>query len=152
MQLTVYGTPAPQGSKKYVGNGIMIESSAKVTPWREAIKGAALQSRREPLRGAVSLTVTFTVKKPKSAPKRRVTYPSVKPDLDKYIRSTMDGLTDAGVWVDDGQVIYITAAKCYPNEGIDALHIPGAVITVEPIEEAVIAPVSVIPGLNERLF
>lgn len=27
--------------------------------------------------------------------------PSVKPDLDKLVRSTMDGLSEAGVWHDD---------------------------------------------------
>lgn len=137
MTITVYGIPAPQGSKKYVGNGIMIESSPLVKPWRQAIKYAALKATREPLDCPVSLTVTFTLRKPLSAPKRRVTLPSKKPDLDKLLRSTMDGLTDAGVWIDDSQVVEITAAKRYANEGLDALHIPGAVITIEPIQEAV---------------
>ena len=44
MRITVHGTPAPQGSKRHVGNGVMVESSAKVKPWREAVKWAARQS------------------------------------------------------------------------------------------------------------
>ena len=35
-------TPAPQGSKRHVGNGRMVESSAKVKPWREAVRQEAL--------------------------------------------------------------------------------------------------------------
>ena len=40
--IRVYGTPAPQGSKRHVGRGVMVESSKKVKPWREAVKQAAL--------------------------------------------------------------------------------------------------------------
>lgn len=29
----VIGLPAPQGSKKHVGHGVMVESSKKVKPW-----------------------------------------------------------------------------------------------------------------------
>ena len=43
--ITVYGMPGPQGSKRFVGTrggrGVMVESSAKVKPWREAVKHAA---------------------------------------------------------------------------------------------------------------
>ena len=35
-------SPAPQGSKRHVGGGRMIESSAKVKPWREAVRSEAL--------------------------------------------------------------------------------------------------------------
>lgn len=38
------GTPAPQGSKRHVGRGIMIESSRKVRPWRAAVVAAAVAS------------------------------------------------------------------------------------------------------------
>jgi hypothetical protein len=38
---TVYELPAPQGSKRHVGNGRMIESSTKVKPWRQAVIAAA---------------------------------------------------------------------------------------------------------------
>jgi len=132
IDITVYGTPAPQGSKRHVGRGIMIESSAKVKPWREAVKWAALgmSGILQPER-PLSLCVTFTVQKPKSAPKTRRTYPLRKPDLDKLIRSTMDALTDAGVWEDDARVTLITASKCFPGEGSRALQTPGARITIE---------------------
>ena len=45
IQVTVMGQPAPQGSKRYVGQsragrGILVESSAKVKPWREDVRAA----------------------------------------------------------------------------------------------------------------
>jgi len=33
----VPGKPAPQGSKRHVGRGIMLESSREVGPWRERV-------------------------------------------------------------------------------------------------------------------
>jgi Holliday junction resolvase RusA-like endonuclease len=135
MQLTVFGTPAPQGSKKYVGNGIMIEASRFVAPWRQAVKYTCYKEHGKiaPLTGAIRIYVTFTLKKPTSAPKKRQTWPNKMPDLDKLLRSTLDGLTEAGVWIDDGQVVEIISAKRYPNEGQNALHIPGAFIEIEEI-------------------
>ena len=37
-KFTVHGLPAPQGSKRHVGKGVMVESSKYVKPWREAVK------------------------------------------------------------------------------------------------------------------
>jgi Holliday junction resolvase RusA-like endonuclease len=140
IEIRVFGSPAPQGSKRFLGmkggKGIMVESSKAVKPWREAVKHAALdamQSHSGAISGAVVVEMVFTVPKPASAPKKRVTYPDRKPDLSKLIRSTEDALSDAGVWEDDARVIeYRFASKVYPNEGTGALHIPGAIIRIFP--------------------
>jgi Holliday junction resolvase RusA-like endonuclease len=39
--ITVFGQPAPQGSKRHVGHGVMVESSKKVKPWRQDVVAAA---------------------------------------------------------------------------------------------------------------
>src|SRR6195952_3495259 len=113
----VYGTPAPQGSKRHVGNGRMIESSAKVKPWREAVKWAYLASDElsmctPSIEGPVGVTVVFSLTRPASTPKR-VTAPAKRPDLDKLLRSTFDALGDAGVWKDDSQVVWVSASKVF---------------------------------------
>jgi crossover junction endodeoxyribonuclease RusA len=139
--ITVHGEPAPQGSKRHVGRGVMVESSAKVKPWREAVKTAArdwMDSDTDifmgtPAIGPVVIEVTFTLRKPASAPKTRTTWPQRKPDLDKLLRSTFDALSDAGVWVDDSQVVEVTARKVFPDEGIDAMSHPGAVIRLHEV-------------------
>ena len=124
IELTVYGTPAPQGSKRHVGNGILVESSRKVTPWREAIVSEALRQKLEGLRmpGPVVVRMTFYLERPKghTTPKgaRRASapvFPARKPDLDKLVRSTLDGLTQAGIVTDDAVVTTIHAAKRYAD-------------------------------------
>jgi Holliday junction resolvase RusA-like endonuclease len=47
LTIVVYGNPGPQGSKDFkgfngAGRAIMVESSAKVKPWREDVRAAAL--------------------------------------------------------------------------------------------------------------
>ena len=141
--ITVIGSPAPQGSKKFVGvtkagRGLMVESSKKVKPWRQDVKDAAVavMAGAAPLDGPLMALMTFTLPKPASAPKTRRTWPCRKPDASKLARSTEDALTDAGVWVDDARVVALVAVKVYPGEGEDALHVPGAVIRVFQAEKS----------------
>ena len=139
MKIIVYGMPAPQGSKKFyginkrTGHGILGESSKKVKPWRQDVKAAALAARNgaPPIDGPVCMRVVFTLPKPKSAPKTKRTYPDRKPDIDKLLRSTLDALTEAGVFTDDARVVGVVMNKSFPNEGALSLDVPGAVIYVE---------------------
>lgn len=140
LAITVWGRPAPQGSKRafvnrYTGRASMVESSKNVKPWREAVKQAVFDADGDSvITGPVVLNVTFTLPKPKSAPKTRRTWPDRKPDIDKLCRSTIDALTDAGCWEDDGRIVECRAAKRYPGEGPDALPRPGARIVIRSAE------------------
>ncbi len=130
----VHGVPAPQGSKKHVGRGVMVESSAKVKPWREAVKWAALEAigtmPTDGSRFAISplrVEVMFVLPRPRghyrtgknahllrdAAPRR----PAAKPDIDKLIRSTFDAMSDARVWRDDSLVVTVLALKVYETPG-----------------------------------
>ncbi|MFB7115179.1 RusA family crossover junction endodeoxyribonuclease [Streptomyces sp. NPDC056291] len=114
------GLPGPQGSKSHVGGGRMVESSAKVRPWRDIVAWSAVAARSkvrgwQPLTGPVALSLVFTMPRPRShfgtgrnartlrpsAPAR----PHVPPDLDKLVRATKDALKVGGVYRDDGQVV-----------------------------------------------
>ena len=44
LEFIVYGRAAPQGSKRNLGNGIMIESSKRVKPYRTDVRGVALSA------------------------------------------------------------------------------------------------------------
>ena len=140
ISFAVTGTPAPQGSKRHVGNGVMIESSAAVKPWRAAV---ALAWRREHghrcLLGPVEVEVTFYIRRPAGhyradgtvKPSARP-YPSVVPDLDKYVRATLDGLSkDTRAIADDARVVTLTARKRYCDG--HAVQ-PGAIIRIREIE------------------
>ncbi|MFF3622364.1 RusA family crossover junction endodeoxyribonuclease [Streptomyces sp. NPDC002467] len=125
--------PAPQGSKRHVGQGHLIEQSRRVKPWRAAAEAAARAALTgDPLDGPLSVEVAFTVRKPASAPRTRITWPTTRDsgDLDKLLRSTFDALTSAGTIADDSRIVEVTARKMHPGEGLDALDAPGAVIRI----------------------
>lgn len=147
MIIIAYGIPGPQGSKKFVGlakttgRGILVESSKKVAPWRQQVKAAAALVRdgRPPLDGNLVVRMTFTLPKPKSAPKRRRTYPNVYPDVSKLARSTEDALVQAGLIRDDARIVgYDKLWKSYPNEDVDALEAPGVRIEIRLLEESAV--------------
>lgn len=129
VKLFVPGSPAPQGSKRHVGRGILIESSKAVGPWRERIALAAHSHGDGPKAGPVGVSLEFVMPRPKSAPKRS-TPPAVKrPDLDKLTRAILDALTGIA-WNDDSQVVTIHATKRLaeldetPGVTIDIQEIP----------------------------
>lgn len=102
----VPGDPAPQGSKRYLGRGILVESSKKVQPWRSDIRDAVRSTwDGPPLTGGISVQLHFVMPRPVSTPKRKPTPLAVKKaDIDKLERAVFDALTSAGVWLDDKQV------------------------------------------------
>lgn len=114
--IEVAGLPAPQGSKRHVGNGRMIEMSKAVAPWREAVRAETQRAMdgTMPLEGALEVRINFWLPRPASAP-RRVTHPAKRPDLDKLIRAVLDGLTAGGAWKDDGQVVTLLATKRFAD-------------------------------------
>lgn len=130
LSITVYGLPAPQGSKRHVGNGVMVESSKHLAPWREDVKQAALTALNatpewDRTHAAVVMHAVFTLPRPRShyrtgkfahllrdgAPHKHGT----KPDLDKLLRSVGDALTAAGVYADDSRITQVFAVKTYPS-------------------------------------
>lgn len=144
LNIIVIGTPGPQGSKRFLGmrggKGILVESSAKVKPWREAVKWAVLEVRNRlkpnhTVTGPIDMQITFTFARPKkyAAAKHRGVPHSTRPDLSKLVRSTEDALTDAGAWEDDARVVRCLACKVYPGQHPDALDVPGAVIKIRRI-------------------
>ena len=127
--------PAPQGSKRHVGNGVMIESCKTVKPWRQAVTHAAVEAGSYPLQGTVQMDAEFIFPRPKShyrtgknshllkddAPYLH----SVKPDLSKLIRSTEDALSGVA-FADDARIAHCFAIKRYAEDG----ELPGAVIVI----------------------
>lgn len=130
LDVTVPGNAHPQGSKRHVGGGRMIEASPYVRAWRATVAahtlGAIGPAERRgqgawPATGPCTLYVTFHFPRPKHhyktgkfahvlravAPQRMQT----GPDLDKLVRAIGDALTDACAILDDRQIDVIYAAK-----------------------------------------
>ncbi|MER7063946.1 RusA family crossover junction endodeoxyribonuclease [Streptomyces albidoflavus] len=145
LTITVKGDPITQGSKTRTRNGGMRETNAaKLKPWRERVTDAArdqlvagqiggVDIHRPPLKGPVRVEITFTLAA--RATKTRPAWPFKQRsgDVDKLTRAIFDSLTDAGVWLDDAQVVEVTARKVYPEHHRDALAVPGALIRIWPM-------------------
>lgn len=157
LTLRPIGIPAPQGSKSgfynpKLGRVQMVESSKKVKPWRQDVIAAASNAIAQhtdwtQLEGPLELTAVFYFTRPgyhyrtgrysgelrPNAPR----FVDKKPDLDKIIRSTLDGLGQAGVYKDDSQVVrFHQIDQIYADPGVP----PGALITIAPIDSAAPAP------------
>lgn len=149
-EVTVYGTPAPQGSKaarrnRHTGRIHLVESSQYVKPWREAVVAACLQARGRgwrPLTSPLVAEMVFTLTRPRShfgtgrnQGRVRPSAPSVPlglPDLSKLARATEDALTTAGVYRDDALLVaYRRLEKRYHTDHVlvpDVLDVSGCVI------------------------
>ncbi len=118
----------------------MIESSKKVKPWRQDVVAAVTSymaaNSVAMIDAPVRVELTFVLPKPLSAPKRKITYPSKKPDIDKLCRSTLDALTTAGLIRDDARVIELVARKVYPELALVDMPGCGAIIGVYPIYQS----------------
>lgn len=140
ISFTVYGVPAPAGSKKGFYNHkakrvIITDDSKRSRPWKAVISDAAVEAmgERSPLEGPLMLSLTFIVARPKghyrtgrnagllreAAPE----YPTVKPDLLKLARAVEDALSGI-VYRDDSQVVVERLNKWYGDR-------PGVAVTVE---------------------
>lgn len=155
-EVTVYGSPAPQGSKsakrnKHTGRIQLVESSKYVKPWRDEVVASCLRVRKrgwQPLTGPLAAEFVFTLTRPKThfgtgrnADRVRPSaplLPSGVPDLSKLARSTEDALTTAGVYRDDALVVeYRRLLKRYHTDHgsvADVMAVSGCVIRLWPIE------------------
>lgn len=108
----VPGKPAPQGSKRHVGKGILIESSKECGPWRERVALAASQQMDRIIEkpSPVALILDFILPRPASTPKTKTPPATKRPDLDKLQRAVLDALTNIA-YQDDSQVCHIKADK-----------------------------------------
>tara|TARA_A200000159_G_scaffold68719_1_gene63634 strand:- start:2050 stop:2553 length:504 start_codon:yes stop_codon:yes gene_type:complete len=132
VEIRVYGIPRPQGSKRHVGRGIMVEASKHVGQWRnDVMSAAAAVYRGAPITGPVRLEIVFLFPRPKShfgtgrnADKLKASAPvhcitRAHGDTSKLIRSTEDAISASSgypVIEDDSQVVKLSCEKRYVTE------------------------------------
>ena len=112
---------APQGSKKHVGRGIMVETCKRLKSWRKEVSLMAKLIVNEIIEEPVEVEVVFWFKRPlkhylpngmvrQSAPVY-ITNKN-KGDIDKHCRALLDSLTKSA-FADDSQVVSLHAVKKY---------------------------------------
>lgn len=147
VRFRVLGTPIPQGSMKAFAirkggrltGGTVVTSGrdGPVRPWRQSIIDQVRDlNLRDREAGPVRVFIEFTLDRPKShygtgrnagrVKDSAPAYPAVKPDIDKLTRAVLDALTEAGMWMDDAQVVDLQVTKRYTVAGFP----PGAGIAV----------------------
>ena len=119
LQLTVEGNPVPQGSFRHVGNGRIISANPKLNAWRQSIADQiGLLTPERLIDGSIRVDLVFTLERPKSVSRGLRERPTVKPDLDKLVRATLDAISlerYVQLIKDDSQVTDLHAAKRYSD-------------------------------------
>ncbi|GBG95206.1 Holliday junction resolvase [Ligilactobacillus salitolerans] len=102
-----------------MGQGIRLYDPKKTAEFKKGLRLLAQAEHVEPLQDALRIEIWFYRAVQKSISKkehaRRITgiiRPIVKPDVDNYIKSTLDGLNGI-LWRDDAQIVDLVAHKCY---------------------------------------
>jgi crossover junction endodeoxyribonuclease RusA len=124
IEFVIGAKPVPQGSMVVVTPPAALRKGApavvapvnasKMRSWRQRVTRAA-RATGEPMwvDTPLRLTVTFWLRKPKSAKR---TAPSVRPDLDKLVRAIGDAITGV-LYKDDAQLTTLVAMKRYTQGG-----------------------------------
>lgn len=128
-ELNVVGYPRPQGSKRHVGNGVMVESSKGLKAWRDQLTLLAQQQRPNvPLDGPVSIAMSFRFGRPKAHYRSGKASGELKPNAPTYAtsrvlgdgsklqRAVEDALVDARWMTDDSLIADWTGEKLYVDE------------------------------------
>ncbi|MGH9121974.1 MAG: RusA family crossover junction endodeoxyribonuclease [Acidimicrobiales bacterium] len=149
LRFVVYGKPVTQGHKR----GFINRSTGRVNiveqnhdghaSWREAVRAEAQRAVTEAavglIEGPVCVSLFFGVTKPKSAPKKRPTFPIGKvADVDTLARCVLDSLSGV-VFGDDGQVTVLKVNKDYTAR-------PGVVVEIRDGTGLVLHPWELLPG------
>jgi Holliday junction resolvase RusA-like endonuclease len=108
--------PGKGGAKP---RAILTSDNTKMKPYRQQVGWAALEARAKAgynglfaeKQVAVGVEFKFYFEKPYSISKKRI-HISVKPDIDKICRSTIDAMTGV-IFSDDAQIVQLIASKNY---------------------------------------
>jgi Holliday junction resolvase RusA-like endonuclease len=138
ISIDVLGTPAPKGSNRAMVRGgfaVMVPGSSNVgqqrmKQWERCVRDAAREASVATMREIpIRVAIVFRMPRPSghfakngglrpSAPGR----PSVKPDIDKLARATLDALTGI-VFDDDSRIVELALHKMYAVPGDEGARI-----------------------------
>ncbi len=141
----VVGRPAQKGSKvarfnKKTGRAWVVDANQDAAKsWHVAVQQAAqlvmVRDKAQPFVGVpLAVVVTFKLQRPaghygKSGLKPSApVWPHKSPDLDKYVRCTMDGL-EGIVFENDARIVQCSSCKVYAHLG----EPEGATITIRSL-------------------
>jgi Holliday junction resolvase RusA-like endonuclease len=149
LRFTILGDPVPKGSLKCVGrNGQhrIVEDNPRTRSWRRTIAAEVGGTVTAAVHEPIGVEITATLPRPAhhyGATGIRSNAP-IHPtnmrtgDVDKLARLVLDALVDAGVLVDDSQVVEVVCRKSFPLPEAspyvpDVLDAPGILLRIYPM-------------------
>jgi Holliday junction resolvase RusA-like endonuclease len=130
-EFTIYGIPRPQQRARHVKNK-RTEQYFVYSPKdnnKEASKQLLIHKPKIPLFGAIKMTITFYLLRPKSIPIHKRRFPTPKPDLTNLERFFEDEMTKLGYYNDDAYICEKHSRKLYADN-----QEPQTVIILEEME------------------
>lgn len=134
MKTTIFipGTPQPQGSKKHIGRGRMIEQNKHLKPWRKTIANHTKHLTTTPIDDPLTITAEFVFPRLKTMKPTSPLTKKTAPDVDKLCRAVGDALErDAGIITNDSRITAWHATKRYTAQ----TEPPGLHLTIETMSE-----------------
>lgn len=136
ISFVVHTKAAPQGSKRSLGNGILIESSKRVKPFRADVREGAMQVWTEdwPMDAPMRASYAFHFRRPQShfttkgaLTKRAPLHATGRNlgDIEKLARAVSDALSGV-LFHDDSQVVELRLDKRYGTKDL-------VIISLEPL-------------------
>lgn len=131
----VHGKPQPAGSKRVVtnqktGRAFVIDANSNSRDWKNQVSdSASLAYKGALITGPISLTVVFSMPRPKShftskgkPSSQWRSSPTVKPDATKLLRGVEDAITGI-IWRDDSQIVCQHVYKRYDESFVTSISI-----------------------------
>jgi Holliday junction resolvase RusA-like endonuclease len=109
--------PKPKALTRF-GNGRTYTPPETVRFEREVAMLARKHAPPAPLKGAISMAVTFML----ARPQRKRLYPAVRPDLDNFTKAVTDAL-EGIFYVNDWQIVRLTVEKTYAGPSGPAIYV-----------------------------
>jgi len=126
VSFTVQTRAAPQGSKRSLGNGVMVESSKRVKPFRQDVRFAAMDQKLPegwPMDAPMKASYRFMFRRPKShltgkgALRKGAQMEATSRglgDIEKLARAASDALSNV-LFNDDSQIVDMHISKSYAH-------------------------------------
>jgi len=120
----VSGDPRTKGSMRVFGPGRFAPANTELKAWESHVcECTRTATDKRDITGAVKVRLRFGMRRPKGhylpsgqVRDRSPRWHTTRGDLDKLVRAVLDGITLAGLWRDDSQVVSLHAEKVYDSE------------------------------------
>ncbi len=131
IEFFIAGVPVSQGRPRTFFHKGLGRSCTMNPPeseaWKALVKAKAFPHRPEkPMDLPVRVSLDFILPRPAAA--KHPDWACVRPDLDNYIKGTLDALQYARFFRDDSRVVWLEAKKLYSTDGRVGVRVTVAAI------------------------